>query len=315
MRGVCLLGRALLSTGTLLSALPACGSNDRPASVVSTGGQSSQAGHSGQGDEIGNAGEGSEVSGAGGERDDGAAGSAGAFDAPDGPLANYPSELLVDVGCGQAPTAVALVIQNGGELPLTITSVSTDAGYSVTVDVPLTIAPHELVDWPVTAAAPKSDAQLGSTSSGTLSFVTNEPGTPTHHVKLDTTVYGGHLEFVDEDGNALSSLTLTSPSSVECPTSAAYRLHNTGNLAVHLTGPSFPAHIAGTTIGSDGMTVQPDDYASFSVSGVSSPGDACSGGGTLSFAVTGAYCGALPTLNVTWPAGTLTSCECDVPTQ
>src|SRR3954471_14458470 len=74
MKGVRLVGRALFGAGALLGALSACGSNGRPASLVSAGGQSSVGGHSGQGGRAGEAGEASDPAGMAGAAEGGGAG-------------------------------------------------------------------------------------------------------------------------------------------------------------------------------------------------------------------------------------------------
>lgn len=269
-------------------------------------------GHSGQVGGADEAGQSSDMAGSGGDGDDGAAGDGAA---PATPLAIYPQEFPVDVSCGQAPSQATLEIQNNGAAPLTLSNVSADSDYVVDVDLPLTITPSGLGTLSVTAPKPKVNAKLGGVSSGTLSFDTNEPGNPTHHIKLTTTLFGGSMEFLDGDGEPLSpaALTLTAPSSVDCPNSATYRLHNTGNLAFRLSGPTFPNHIGGTTTPDGGVLLAPDGYAEFRVGGVSLPGDACSGAGVVAFTVDDAYCGSAPSLSVTWPAGSLSSCACVAP--
>jgi hypothetical protein len=136
--------------------------------------------------------------------------------------------------------------------------------------------------------APKSSAGIGDTSEGKLTFSTNEPDTPTHDVALHTTLYGAHLEFTDHDGTPLASgLTLSYVNDSLCPDSAKYRVHNTGNVAFTLVGPSFPAHFSGTTTDASGVSVGPDGYVELMVGGVSSPGAVCQGSGVLSFSTTG----------------------------
>ncbi len=252
------------------------------------------------------------MAGSRGDSDDGAAGDG---EAPATPLAIYPQEFPVDVSCGESSSETTLEIQNNGAEPLTISNLSADSGYAVSADLPLIIAPSGLGTLSVTAPAPKANAKLGTTSSGSLSFDTNEPGNPTHHIKLETTLFGGSMEFLDDNGEPLSpaTLTLDAPSSVDCPSSATYRVHNTGNLAFRLNGPTYPAHIGGTTTGDDGILLAPDGYAEFRVGGVSLPGDACNGAGLVAFTVDSAYCGSAPSLNVTWPLGSLSSCACTAP--
>jgi hypothetical protein len=254
------------------------------------------------------------MSGTGGEPDAGAAGDVGM---PATPYAVFPEEFQVDVGCGQTPSAATLVLQNGGAQPLTISQLSADSDYVVHVDLPLTIGPGASSNVLVTAPAPKAEAKVGDATMGTLTFTTNEPGTATHRITLVTTLFGGSLEFLDKDGNPLpaSSLTLSYSSPDECPDSATYRVHNTGNLAFDLTGPSFPAHFGGTSTGASGVSVAPDGYAEFKIGSVAASGEVCSGNGQLAFTAGSGFCGAVPTLNVIWPEGSLAGCVCTAPTQ
>jgi hypothetical protein len=312
MKGVRLLAAGLLGVGTLLGALSACGSNDRRASLVSAGGQSSAAGHSGQGADAGRT---SEIPEGGGDSDGGAAGDVGM---PATAHAIFPERFHVDVGCGLTPSAVPLLIQNGGAQPLTISKLSADSEYGVDVDMPLTIAPGDSGKVLVTAPAPTANAVVGeTTAAGTLTFTTNEPGTATHHIELISTLFGGGLEFLDKSGNPLpdASLVLHYSSPTECPDSVTYRVHNTGNLAFKLMGPAFPVHFGGTSTGASGMSLTPDGVAEFRIGGVTTAGEVCSGAGQLTFTVGSGFCGAVPALNVIWPAGSLTSCVCTAPTQ
>ena len=276
------------------------------------------AGHSGQGGGqgggAGDAGQTSEASGTGGTPDDGAAGDVGI---PDTPHAIFPAVFQVDVGCGETPSVATLVLQNGGGEPLTISKLSADSDYTVDVDLPLTLAPGALGNVLVTPPAQKADAKVGDATMGTLTFTTNEPGTATHHIELITTLFGGGMEFLDKNGDPLpgASLTLSYASPDECPASTNFRVHNTGNLAFKLTGPTFPLHFGGTSTGEGGVSLAPDGYAEFKIGSVAASGDACSGTGQLTFTAGTGFCGPVPTLNVIWPAGSLTSCVCTAPTQ
>jgi hypothetical protein len=299
---------ASLTFGICQASLSACGgSDDRPASVVSAGGGS---GH-GSGGNFGDAGQ---ATGDAGERSDGGAdaGAAGEASTAPAPLAIFPQQLQVDVGCGVTPEPVELVIQNGGSLPLTISNAMASAGYVVKGQLPLQIAARTSGVLQVTPPAADATAMLGDMSSGQLTFVSNEPGSPTHEVLLNTTLFGGLLEFTDVDGTPLSEpLPLTHVSSATCPDDATYRVHNTGNLAFTLFGPTFPTHFAGTSTGMGGRNVAPDEYVELKVGGNSTTDGACSANGALTFTVQGSFCGSVPTLGVRWPAGTQsTGCTC-----
>jgi len=311
------LNFAALVLGICVPALSACGSTDgRPSSLVSGGGKSGFGGHSG----LGGGGESNagqppdDTSGSAGESDDGAAGDVGM---PDTPLAIFQKQLEVNVACAEAtPEASAFLIRDGGSQALTITSASADSGYVVKGTLPLNIQPGESGTLLITPPAPKDGSMLGDTSTGTLTFATNEPGSPSHQVTLNTTLFGAKLEFADSDGMPLASgLSLTYLNSTQCPDTATYRVLNTGNLAIKLFGPTFPAHLGGTTAGVSGMSIAPGGYLELKVGGVSSPGDACSGSGELSFTVGDALCGTLPPLAVDWPTNEQPSCSCTAPGQ
>jgi hypothetical protein len=310
------LAFASLTLGVCQAYLSACApSDDRPPSLVSVGGESGHiAGHDGQsggiGDDAGQANDG----GDGGHQDD--AGAAGEANFRAAPRANFPRQLQVDTGCGAPPRAADLVIYNDGLLPLTISSARATAGYLVKGELPLQIAPLASAALQVEPPAPRASASFGDTSTGSLTFVTNEAGAPTHEVLLNTTVFGGQFVFTDNNGSLISgALPLTYLSSTACPEDVTYRVQNTGNLAFTLFGPTFPTHLAGSSTGASGQTVPPDGYVELKVTGNSASDGACSGSGELSFTVQGPFCGASPTLRVTWPSNTQTTrCTCSAGT-
>jgi hypothetical protein len=299
------------------ASLGACSADDRPSSLVSAGGES---GHG-----SGNAGHGGGTSGDAGQANDDAGnhsgdgddgGAAGEGNLAPAPLAIFPRQLQVDVGCGPNTDSVALIIRNDGTLPLTISDATTSAGYVVKGQLPLEIAPSASQALSVTAPPPKVTASVGDTSSGTLTFFTNEADSPSHQVLLQTTLFGGQFDFTDSNGVPLSNgLPLTYLSSAVCPDNVTYRVHNTGNLAFTLIGPTFPSHLGGTSTGASGQNVAPDGYVEFTVGGNSSTDGACSGGGALTFTVQGSFCGPVPKLSVSWPANIETvGCTCTAAT-
>jgi len=226
----------------------------------------------------------------------------------------FPHTLSAASNCG-ASTATPLLVQNGGASPLRIASASADAGYVVTTKLPLVIAPGDGGVLSITPPASKPNAALGTMTAGTLSFATNEPGSPTHTVALETTLFGARAELTDANGVPLNSgLALTYLSSSLCPDTVKYRVHNTGNAAFTLLGPTFPAHFGGTTA-APGTSVGPDDFVELSVGGQSSPGDVCSASGTLAFMMLGPFCGTVPQLAVSWPANAAASCTCSPATK
>jgi hypothetical protein len=296
-------------------AQPACGTKDgRPGSFVSVNGNSGGGGLTGQaGSPSGEAGQTTDAAGSAGMSPNiGEGGVAGEFEVAPTPLAIFPRLLEVDVGCGMTRPDAALVIQNGGALPLSIVSASANSGFVVKSQLPLSIAPQGAGSLVVTPPVPRVDSTIGEMSSALLSFVTNEPGSPTRQVTLNSTLYGARVEFADKDGASLGAgLTLSYLSSSLCPDSLSYRVHNTGNVAFTLFGPNFPDHLRGTSTGASGLSIAPDDFLELTVGGDSSPGAVCGGlSGVLSFTVMGAFCGTLPSLHVTWPANSQTNCAC-----
>jgi len=240
------------------------------------------------------------------------AGAGGDLFVPATPLAMFPRQFQVDVGCGTETQLADLVIQNAGLLPLTLSSATATGGYAVKTELPLQIAAMSSAVLQVAPPKPPALASVGDMSSGTLTFVTNETDSPSHEVLLNTTLFGGLFEFTDRDGNPLNgALPLTYSSSDACPDNVTYRVHNTGNVAFTLFGPTFSSHLGGTSTGANGRTVGPDEYVELEVSGNSTSDGACSASGELTFTVQGSFCGAVPKLAVTWPTNVATSgCTC-----
>jgi len=305
----------LLTFGVAQAFLSACSNGDgRPSSLVSSPGEPGHGGGFG-----GQGGTGSATASAGKAEGDGgsqvgeeAAGAGGEASTSPAPLAIFPKQLQVDVGCGANTSPTALLIHNGGSLPLVITSVKATTGYKVDAELPLQIPPTNSAILDVSPAATPTTASVGDTSTGTLTFETNEADSPSHEIQLDTTLFGGLLELTDANDKPLSgALPLTYLSSDACPDRVRYRVHNSGNLAFTLFGPTFPAHLGGTTARVGGQDVAPDSYIELEVTGNSSTDGACSGSGELSFVVQGSLCNAVPKLSVTWPANVATSgCSC-----
>ncbi|HEY3666378.1 MAG TPA: hypothetical protein VGL19_10275, partial [Polyangiaceae bacterium] len=251
------LGLVALAALAVGNGLAACTAPAHPDSLVSAGGQASQGGRTGGNAGNTTIGEAGQIGSAG---ESGEGGEAGAVQIgiPARPLALFASTLDVNAGCGDTQPQTDFLIRNGGSQQLIIESLNADSGYVVTGNLPLTIAPGAGVGLHVAPPAPKAGAQVGDMSTGKLSFKSNELGTSTHEVALRTTLFGARLEFTDHEGAALApTLTLTYLNESDCPDAVKYRVHNIGNLAFKLLGPTFPAHLAGTTTGPDGLSVAP----------------------------------------------------------
>ena len=296
-----------LSVGLLV--FSACTAAPKRNSLVAAGdpGTNSSGGSSNKGGT--SAGGSSDEAGAGDE-----AGAAGDGSLPSTPVAVFGSELEADVGCGATPTSAGLQIFNQGGADLEIKSATASDGYVIASPLPLVVPPGASRALLVTPKASAAAAKDGDSSTGQLSFTTNEPGTPSHDVKLTTHVVGAVLEFTDKDGVALSSaLTLTYSTSLVCPDLVTYRVHNRGSLVVTLKGPKFPANFTGFSLPDGGQAIAPDGYAELNVTGDSSPGGVCGASGMLTFTAVGALCGSTPPLAVEWPASGDGPCVCPVP--
>lgn len=314
MKIAVLLLPELIGVGLCALTLTACGhENGQSGAVVSDGGASGSGtgGRAGNGSS-GDAGAGGDAGSAGADEGGGDAGDPG-IGVPSTPYAVFQSQLQVDVGCGMDMPDAALLIKNQGAVPLVIQSASADAGYTLGATFPLSIASGASVALPVSAPAPAAGANAGDMSSGTLTFKTNEPGSPSHKVKLDTTLFGAKLSFADSDGAPLTSIDLSYVSSSLCPDSFTYRVQNTGNVAFTLIGPTFPAHFGGLDTGPNGVSVSPGNFTELKVRGISGDDHACAASGELAFTATGAFCGTLPKVSVTWPTNGEPSCTCPVP--
>jgi hypothetical protein len=233
-------------------------------------------------------------------------------DRPPTPLALYPSTLDANVGCNSAPDAT-LLIQNAGGSLLMVTDASADSGYVVKTALPLSIEPGAAGALLITPPVAVENSPLGTLSSATLSFRTNEPTLPEHHVSLSSELFRAELEFTDHDGVPLSApLTLSHLNDAACPDTIKYRVHNRGNVAVTLLGPTFPANFSGTNTGGTGQSIAPGEYVELMIGGVSEPGSLCGASGQLTFTTKGSYCGAAPSLRVIWPPSAGPTCACAV---
>jgi hypothetical protein len=301
---------ALLTTLRAFGA--ACSNDDRPSSLVTAGGASNRGGFNGGSSNEAGANDAGPTNNGGSSSGGGDVRGEGGSAAP-GPVAEFPSQLEADVGCNMTTVDAVLLIINSGDEPLVISSASADSGYTVKTALPLEIAAGAGGTLLVTPPTPAAGADAGIIT-GKLSFTTNEPGMPTHVVTLSSAVFDGSFEFTDSNGAPITSLELSYGSSNSCPDLSKYRIHNTGNVAFTVLGPTFPTHLGGTSLGSNGQAIPPDGFAELMVGGVSAPGTSCSGAGSLTFTVMGTFCGTAPTLNVVWPASSDpdagSSCAC-----
>jgi hypothetical protein len=149
------------------------------------------------------------------------------------PVAQYASgTIAIGSTCGGgAGTTGSLTVTNNGQSPLTVSNVASANGH-FTFTTPGSIAPGSKGAIGITASAIAvgSGPTGGSTLSDTLSFTTNEVGSPTHQVDVTVAVSGANLKF--STGN---TATLTTCGSTN------YSVTNTGNLDGYITaGGTYP---------------------------------------------------------------------------
>jgi hypothetical protein len=143
------------------------------------------------------------------------------------PVAAYPTTAVaVASTCGGgAGTSGGVVVTNNGDSPLTISGVTSAKGY-FTFTTPASIAGGGGTGTiGVTAAAIAVGAGPlgGSTLNDTLSFTTNEIGSPTHTVPVTVAVSGANLAF--STGNTATT---------GC-NDVTYSVTNTGNMPGYVT--------------------------------------------------------------------------------
>jgi hypothetical protein len=154
-----------------------------------------------------------------------------------GPLAAVPGTTVAfAVTCGGGVSkSQGVTITNNGTAPLTFSNVITTGRVKV-VSVPASIAPGASGSIVLQAnAATIGTDKGGTTYADTLSFTTNELGTPKRTVPLSVKVSGANLGFVDANGKAITSMTITA-----CSTAYPYGVHNSGDLAATVTATSAP---------------------------------------------------------------------------
>jgi len=227
------------------------------------------------------------------------------------PTATYVSTAIpIGSTCGGgAGTTGSLTITNSGDSPLTISNVASQSGY-FTFTTPGSIPAGSKGAIAITAAAIPvgSGPTGGSTLNDTLSFTTNEVGSPTHSVPVSVAVSGANLAF--STGNTATMLNCGSTN---------YSVTNTGNLDGYIiAGGTYPtdpdsaslanvfdfkaATFEASTLIPAGGTLVTDtlDHGT----GICSIGTTCTLSGTQAFTSTNAsgsqagICVLLPTLNM-----------------
>lgn len=161
-----------------------------------------------------------------------------------GPVASYTSAVAFVAVCGQqAPTDKIVTITNSGAAALTIGSVTTTAPFVVVAAPTGAIAPGQSATITVRAPAAVVGTDRGGTSrTGTLSFQTNEGGTPTRQVGLSVAYNGANLDYLDAQGQVIAPATPVYNYSVAACAATpnpnpwqAYSVRNSGNTDVTVT--------------------------------------------------------------------------------
>jgi hypothetical protein len=140
------------------------------------------------------------------------------------PVASFPTgALLVSATCGGgAATTATLVVQNTGNAPMTLGVGPSPKGYFTIQSAPSTIPAGQSGNIVLQGATPAGS--LGGTPyADTLSFGTNEPGTPTHTVPVTDTGHGANLSL------SVSAIALS-----DCA-DHGYSVLNTGDRAATVT--------------------------------------------------------------------------------
>jgi hypothetical protein len=224
-------------------------------------------------------------------------------------VATYPAEVTAAITCGEAmPAAVDVAVTNTGPDALLITSATASEGFAVVTATPVTIAAGASAAIAVRPLAAVIGTDIGGTTrTGTLSFVTNEAGTPTHTVALAAAIDGANLVVRDtsEPGDPIDVFRMSSTS---CPPGSQLFIHNVGNRPATLTSPT--ANGFGFGAFSPSEVVEPDDYVVQPINVVTS--GPCGGTASIRYQATGAICSEQPAVltgifTITGP----TSCSCD----
>lgn len=196
------------------------------------------------------------------------------------------------VTCGGAASGVQNVtITNTGTSALTFSNVKSVKGSFTVVSVPASIAPGTSGNIVVQVAAPVIGTTLAGTTADTLSFTTNEVGSPTHTVSVSVTVNGANLAW-----NGASSFTFNT-----CPTTSPYTIENTGNLdATKVIAPANTLSVGFDFTTQQGVLVAAGTSISGSVRPISQSSPSCSGTQSFIFTQQGPVCTSPLQAQVTW---------------
>jgi hypothetical protein len=192
------------------------------------------------------------------------------------PVASIPGATIdVNATCGNgATTQGSVLITNTGKAPLTISGAASKNGHFTIVSSPGTIAANGGTGSIVIQASAIA-LSATTTIADSLTFTTNEVGSPSHAVPVSVTALGANLSVVM--ANTAFGTVTTNPSSLP------FSVNNSGNVAAPLV----------LTPGGSGYT------ASFTSSSTAAAAGSAPGGVTFTPPGDGSYNG---TLNVTTTA-------------
>jgi hypothetical protein len=226
-------------------------------------------------------------------------------------------------GTGVNSTGTASVsITNSGNAPLTISGVTSSTAFVVAQGPTASIAPGMTGTIALTTNVP-ANTPAGA-RMGTLSFKTNEFGSPTHTIPLAVTVSGANLSFTV--AAASGTITYNGTCYVD---SVTYGIANSGNQPATLSGPTQtsgdqrtyrflgqnPALLGtpynqynqqlGTFMVTGGVAIAAgasatDVIADYDEDFNAAGSSVCSGTDVFAFTAAGNICVGLPALNYVW---------------
>lgn len=145
------------------------------------------------------------------------------------PVATISAVPAMSLQCGGGVSGtVTISVTNSGDTPLTLSSPTISAGFTLLTTLPVTIGPGLSTNLQVRATAAVIGTDRGGTSrTGTLSFATNEIGAPTRTLNLAAAINGANIDFEFPVGTRVSSLAFTA--NAACPATRTIGIRNSGN--------------------------------------------------------------------------------------
>ena len=155
-----------------------------------------------------------------------------------GPVAGVPSgtvDFAVTCGGGAAASQNVTISNTTGTAALTFSNVKSTKGLFTIVSVPASIAAGTSGSIVIAAKAAVIGSMLGGQAyADTLTFSTNELGTPSYTVNVSVAVSGANLAFVNGAGAPFSGIFDFTTCSPDVP----FGVTNTGNLPATVTCPT-----------------------------------------------------------------------------